>query len=78
MKRTEVLEKILAVERILQRNPNGITVRQIIDKLENEYGITAKRKSIYANICCLTRFMPIFMEKKGNKTFYCIQRSDTK
>ncbi len=71
------LEKIIAVERILQRNPNGITIMQIIDKLYDEYGITAERKSIYSNIACLTRFMPIFTEKKWNTVFYCLKRSDT-
>ena len=72
------LEKIIAVERILQRNPNGITTKQIIDKLYDEYGITADRQSIYNNINVLTRFMPIYTERRGYETFYCLERRDTK
>lgn len=71
------LEKIIAVERILQRNPNGITTNQIIDRLYDEYGITAYRRSIYNDIYVLTRFMPIYTERRGYLTFYCLQRSDT-
>lgn len=71
------LEKIIAIERILQRNPNGITTKQIIDKLYDEYGITADRRSIYNNINVLTRFMPIYTEKRGYETFYCLDWSDT-
>jgi hypothetical protein len=75
--RSSPLEKIIAVERILQRNPNGITTMQIIDKLYDEYGITADRRSVYTNIYVLTRFMPIYTVRKWNTTFYCLQRSDT-
>lgn len=70
------LEKIIAIERILQRNPNGITTKQIIDKLYDEYGITADRRGIYNNINVLTRFMPIYTERKGYCTFYCLDWSD--
>jgi hypothetical protein len=71
------LEKIIAVERILQRYPKGITMKQIIDKLYDEYGITADRRGIYNDIYVLTRFMPIYTERRGYLTFYCLQRSDT-
>ena len=73
------LEKIIAVERILQTNPNGITLKQIINQLYDRYGITAERKSIYNNINALTRFMPIHTEiRANNKVFYCLdKRSDT-
>ena len=71
------LEKIIAVERILQRNPNGITTPQIIDKLYDEYGITADRRGIYNNINVLTRYMPIYTERRGQATLYCLDWSDT-
>ena len=72
MNNSEVLYKIIAVERILQRNPNGISLKQIIDKLYDEYGITAERKSIYTNIAVLTRFMPIYTKRIGWTILYCI------
>lgn len=71
------IEKIIMVERILQRNPNGITTKQIIDKLYDEYGITADRRGIYTDINVLTLFMPIYTERRQNRFFYCLQRSDT-
>ena len=70
--RSSPLEKIIAVERILQRNPNGITTQQIIDKLYDEYGIMADRRSVYTDIYVLTRFMPIYTVKKRNMFFYCL------
>lgn len=70
----EYLFKILAVERILQSNPHGLTTKQIIDKLDNQYGIKAERKSIYQNIAVLTRFMPICTEKKNYQTFYYLNK----
>jgi hypothetical protein len=76
IKMADYLGKIIALEHILQSSPNGVTMPQILDRLDNEYGITADRKSIYNNINVLTRFMPIYTEKRQNKFFYCLQRSD--
>lgn len=73
---TEHLMKILAVERIIQDNPHGITIRQIIDKLDNLYGIKSERKSIYINIDVLTYFMPIDCEKVGYKNKYFLKGED--
>lgn len=70
------LEKILAIERILQKNPNGITMEQILDKLFIEYGIKAERKGVYNNINALTRFMPICLKRISNNHFYYLQRSE--
>lgn len=67
------LGKILAVERIIQDNPYGITTNEIIDKLDNYYGIKAERKSIYENIAVLTRFMPINVFRANGKYFYCLE-----
>lgn len=76
MNNADQLGKILAVERIIQDNPCGISVKKIIEKLNNEYGITADRRSIYNNINCLTRFLPIYAERRGRGYFYCLQRSN--
>ena len=72
------LEKMIAVECILRKNPNGISLQQIINRLYDEYGMSAERKSIYTNINVLTRFMDVYTKKEGNKVFYCLRRSDTK
>lgn len=64
------LTKILAVERIIQSNSNGVTINRILDLLDNLYGIKAERKSIYSNIAILTRFMPINTKKTGNTVLY--------
>ena len=71
-----VLYRILAVERIIQDNPQGITVKQIIEKLDNYYGITADRKTIYRNIAALTRFMPIYQTRreKSIENIYCLAK----
>lgn len=70
------LEKILAVERIIQASPNGITVKQIIEKLEKTYGITAERKSLYSNIAELTKFMPINTKKVNHTSIYYLEVND--
>ena len=76
MNNDNTLGKIIAVEHIIRRFPNGITLKQIIDKLYDEYGITAERKSIYSNINVLTRFMLIYTEKRGHSFYYCLQRME--
>lgn len=70
----ETTYKILAVERILLNNPYGITTAEILEKLENEYGIRAERKSIQANIATLSRFMQIDRYIAGNhKVYWCVK-----
>ena len=76
MNNANQLGKIIAVEHILLANPNGITCKEIIEKLDNVYGITAERKSIHSNISVLTRFLPIFTRKQGYSTLYYLQRSE--
>lgn len=66
--------KILAVERILQDNPNGVTVKQIIQKLDYEYGVKADRKAIYQNIDVLGWFLPIRRKRNGHEHIYYIER----
>ena len=67
--------RILAIERILLRNPYGISTQEIIDALDNEYGIKAERKSIYSNVATLTRFLPIDIYRGcNNDNIYYLQR----
>ena len=70
----EIHYKILAVERILQNNPNGLTLNQIVNMVDNYYGLKIERKSFYNYINILTRFMPIQVERKGNKFVYFLER----
>lgn len=70
----DCLGKILAVERIIKDNPYGITTNEIIEKLDNYYGIRAERKSIYENIAVLTRFMPINTFRAGTKIVYYLEK----
>lgn len=72
----EYLYKILAVERIIQKEPYGITAKEIIDKLDNLYGIKTERKSVYSNIAVLTRFMPIEVFKANGKNVYCLTKKE--
>lgn len=76
MSGTNYLERILAVERIVQASPNGITVKQIIEKLEKNYGIAAERKSIYNVINELTKFMPINTKKVNHTSIYYLEVND--
>lgn len=66
--------KILAVERILQENPKGLTVKEIIKKLDYEYGVKAERKAIYNNMYVLGWFLPIRVRKHGIENIYYIEQ----
>ena len=56
--------RLLAVERIIGKTP--VTLSQILDRLDLEYGIIADRKTIYQDIAALTLFIPIiYIENKG-------------
>lgn len=70
--------KILAVERVLQDNPSGVTVKEIISKLDYEYGVKAERKAIYQNIDVLKWFLPIGVIKDGNTNVYYIKQLNQK
>lgn len=67
---------VLAVERILQDNSNGVSVKEIIRKLEYEYGVNAERRTIYNNIDVLGWFFIIKKKRCGKEHLYCIEKSD--
>ena len=66
--------RLLAVERMIILSENGLTLRQIQDKLINEYDIEAERKSLYDDIAALTRFLDIRTQRKGKYFYYFIRR----
>ena len=60
---SDIRERILAVERILNDHPQ--TVREISQRLEREYDIKCDRKVIYQDIYALSRYMPIMKSRTG-------------
>ena len=63
--------KLLALERMFLRM-RPLTMKQILNVLNYEYGIEAERKSIYDDIKELTYFLPIVKRKAGHETIYQI------
>ena len=69
-------ERILAVERILYRHREGISMKEILAALEREYDIKAERKSIYDDLAVLTRYLPIDVDSSpGRYTRYVLLES---
>ena len=66
--------RILIIERMLSKD--GITVKQIIEKLEKNYNITAKRRTIYDDLNVLSFFYPIVQQRKGSTTVYILESED--
>lgn len=66
--------KILALERMFL-SMRSLTMKQILNVLNYEYGIEAERKSVYADIKELTMFLPIVTKGEGRYTVYQIARS---
>lgn len=70
--------KILYLLQILQEETDaehGLTMSQILDRL-NEYGISAERKSIYADINVLREFDVDIRTYQRNPVEYAIERRD--
>ena len=51
----ETKRAILAIERTMTNAPQNAS--RIIERLENEYGIIAERKSVYDSVAVLTEFI---------------------
>ena len=66
---SDLRERILAVERILNDRPQ--TVREIRQRLEREYDIKCDRKVIYQDIAALSRYLPVMQNRGG----YFLQRN---
>lgn len=64
MKTSDTKIRLLAVEKFLKDNPQGVTMKQILSYLEYQFHITADRKSIYDDIRVLTLFHNIQMIRK--------------
>lgn len=66
--------RILAVEGLLLNNPKGLSMKQILDKLDYYYDISARRQAIYSDICALTEFYDVQQLRIGNTTVYKINQ----
>lgn len=72
--------KLSYLTRIMMENTDdehGLTLKQVIDELE-KYGITAERKSIYADFADMTDKLgiEIIKEKVGHETYYHVAGRD--
>ena len=75
MTKTDAQYNVLAVERILQDNPDGVTLKEITEKLAYEYGVKADRRAIWRNIDTLGWFFEIKKKKNSNHEYvYRIKR----
>ncbi len=68
--------RILAVEKILLDNPQGKSLKQIINALECLYDIKADRKRLYIDFAALTFFHNLQTYRKGNTVIYKIKEKD--
>ena len=65
--------RILAVERMLkQASDGGLSVKEILSKLQLRYGIETDRKQIYGDLCELNYFYDIQLNRKNNKFKYIL------
>ena len=71
-KNNDTKTRILAVERLFQRNKR-LTVPQIKGILKDKYDLETDRKTLYDDIATLTRFMNIQVEKIGWDTYYILK-----
>ena len=61
--------RLLAIERIVKENPNGVTVKMILNVLKSRYDIDTERKTVYSDLAALT-FLPIKKEHFGKTQIY--------
>lgn len=62
--------RLLAIERIVKENPNGVTVKMILNVLKSRYDIDTERKTVYSDLAALTYFLPIKKEHFGKTQIY--------
>lgn len=67
-------KRILAVEGMLLDNPKGLSMKQILNKLDYYYDISVRRQAIYSDICTLTEFYDVQQIRIGHTTIYTIKQ----
>lgn len=68
---TDVKVRILAVAKMINEG-RIITAAEIMKRLELDYGIKVDRKTIYADVCAIDRFLPTekYMGRQGGYKKY--------
>jgi Fe2+ or Zn2+ uptake regulation protein len=66
--------RVLLIERLLRRNPQGLTVPEILAALERN-NISANRKTIYDDLAILTLLYPVDVRREGMRTIYFLLES---
>ena len=56
--------RILAVNKLLHEYPNGLSIKEILDKLHNIYNISANRKTIYDDLNAITYYCDLQITKE--------------
>lgn len=65
--------RILAVERMLKSaSGEGLSMQEILSKLQLRYGIETDRRQIYGDLCELNYFYDIQLNRKNNKFKYTL------
>lgn len=70
---SDTRERILALERILQRI-RRMTVPHMIEELHRSYGIEATRRTIEQDLDALTIFLPIEVERVNKTVYYRLMK----
>ena len=68
--------RLLAVEQLIKSHDRGLTLKEIISHLDNEFNIYAKRKTIYSDLNALTRFYNVQTKRVGRHTYYHIEEME--
>lgn len=71
MAQADIRERILALEQILISG-KGYTMTELINALENRYGIKANRKVLYEDMKTLTTFYNLQLNNKGRIYYWQI------
>lgn len=68
--RLEVRDRVLYVFDLLRTNPQGLTVKDIINEIYGDFGVKVDRKSIYKDLDAIGLYMPIISERRNDKKIY--------
>ena len=68
--RFEVRDRVLYVYDLLNRRPEGITVKEIIQEIYGDFGVYVDRKSIYKDLEAISLYLPLVNERRGSQTYW--------
>ena len=73
MKSSETKIRLLATEKLLRDNPQGMTLKQIVAYLDLQFNISVERKTVYDDVHCLTLLYDVQIIRKNGKTIYVMR-----